>query len=209
MLELPVTGLFETTIGTPAYMRMDALNRALRERPVASGAHLLIDRAREPALFRALKQVPAVSAVSLRRAAVDKFNETMAETMLIFIGFFAAFSCSLTRCRRSFSALSASRRCRAACTAASRADDFSARARRAIERLAAAHRDERVVAVTHGAFIGEVLRLATGARPMAFMAAENTSISHLVVIGDRWMLRRFNDTGHLDGGLSAESAPLA
>jgi probable phosphoglycerate mutase len=89
------------------------------------------------------------------------------------------------------------------------ADDFADRARRAIGRIAAAHRDQRVVAVTHGAFIGEILHLATGSRPMAFMAADNTSISHLVVIGDRWMLRRFNDTGHLDDGLSATAAPLS
>ena len=89
------------------------------------------------------------------------------------------------------------------------AEDFAARARRCVERIAAAHPDQRVVAVSHGAFIGEILHLATGSRPMAFMAAENTSISHLVVIGDRWMLRRFNDTGHLDDGLSAGSAPLS
>jgi putative ABC transport system permease protein len=95
VLELPVTALFETTIGTPAYMRADALHRALHERPVASAAHLLVDPTRERELFRELKQLPAVSAVTLRRAAVEKFHETMAETMLIFIGFFAAFSCTL------------------------------------------------------------------------------------------------------------------
>jgi len=31
----------------------------------------------------------------LRRAAIQRFHETMAETMLIFIGFFASFSCML------------------------------------------------------------------------------------------------------------------
>jgi putative ABC transport system permease protein len=95
VLDVPVAGLFETTIGTPAVMSIDALDRALRERPMASAAHLLVDPARAPELFRALKELPAVSAVTLRRAAVQKFNETMAESILIFIGFFATFSCTL------------------------------------------------------------------------------------------------------------------
>jgi putative ABC transport system permease protein len=95
VVDVPVAGTFETTIGTPAYMRMDALNLLLRERPVASAAHLVVDPAREPELFRALEEIPAVSAVTLRRAAVEKFNETMAETMLIFTGVFAFFSATL------------------------------------------------------------------------------------------------------------------
>jgi putative ABC transport system permease protein len=95
VMDVPVAGTFETTIGTPAYMRMDALNALLRERPVASAAHLVVDPRREPELFRALEKIPAVSGVTLRRAAVEKFNETMAETMLIFTGVFALFSATL------------------------------------------------------------------------------------------------------------------
>jgi putative ABC transport system permease protein len=76
-------------------MRMDALNRVMRERPVASAVHLSVDPLREPELFEALKQIPAVSAVTLRRAAIEKFNETMAETMLIFVGIFALFAATL------------------------------------------------------------------------------------------------------------------
>jgi putative ABC transport system permease protein len=95
VVEVPVAGLFETTIGTPAYMRMDALNRLMRERPVASGVHLAVDPAREPELFRTLEKIPAIAGVTLRRAAVEKFNETMAETMLIFTGVFALFSATL------------------------------------------------------------------------------------------------------------------
>jgi putative ABC transport system permease protein len=93
--EIPVHGVFETYIGTPAFMDLDALNRLMRERPSLSAAHLQIDREREPGLFAALKGMPEVTAVMLRRAAVSKFHETMGETMLIFVGFFAAFSCML------------------------------------------------------------------------------------------------------------------
>ena len=95
VVDVPVAGTFETSMGTPAYMRMDALNRLLRERPVASAVHLAVDPRREPELFRALEKIPALSGVTLRRGTVEKFNETMAETMLIFTGTFALFSATL------------------------------------------------------------------------------------------------------------------
>ena len=54
------------------------------------------------------------------------------------------------------------------------------------------------VAFVHGGTIGELCRQATGSRPFAFFAPENTSISRLVVQGDgRWSLRSFNDVAHL------------
>ncbi|HEM45428.1 MAG TPA: ABC transporter permease, partial [Alphaproteobacteria bacterium] len=93
--DMPVSGVFETYLGTPAYVRMDVLNRMMGERPAASGAHLAVDPARTAELNAALKELPVVSAVTSRRAAVQKFHDTMAETMLIFVGFFTAFSCML------------------------------------------------------------------------------------------------------------------
>jgi probable phosphoglycerate mutase len=77
----------------------------------------------------------------------------------------------------------------------------------AMERIVAAHPDERVVVVVHGGVIGALLAHATGARPFAFVGADNASISHVVVIEGRWILRRFNDTGHLAGELSAAAQP--
>lgn len=75
--------------------------------------------------------------------------------------------------------------------------DLAARVREAIGRLAAAHPGQRIAVFTHGGVIGEVLALASGARPFAFIGADNASISHLVVAGDRWIIRGFNDTAHL------------
>jgi probable phosphoglycerate mutase len=78
------------------------------------------------------------------------------------------------------------------------ADVFSRRVRGAVERIAAAHADERVVVFTHGGTIGELLHQATGSQPFAFTGSDNTSISHLVITPQRWVLRSFNDTAHLD-----------
>ncbi len=79
------------------------------------------------------------------------------------------------------------------------AEVFAARVRLGIGRIAAAHPDQRVVVVAHGGTIGEVLAQATSSRPWAFVGADNASISRLVVLGDRWTLRGFNDVHHLAG----------
>jgi 2,3-bisphosphoglycerate-dependent phosphoglycerate mutase len=76
---------------------------------------------------------------------------------------------------------------------------LNSRVRAAIERIAAAHPGQRVAAFTHGGVIGAALALASGSRPFAFLGAENTSISRLVLTTDRWYVRGFNDTAHLDG----------
>jgi 2,3-bisphosphoglycerate-dependent phosphoglycerate mutase len=75
---------------------------------------------------------------------------------------------------------------------------FAGRVRDAIGRLAAAHPGQRVAAFTHGGVISQALALATGSRPFAFLGAENASVSRLVVTGDRWIVRGFNDTAHLE-----------
>ena len=87
-------------------------------------------------------------------------------------------------------------------------EEFSARVRAGIGRIAGRHPDQRVVVVVHGGTIGEVLAQASGSTPWAFVGADNASLSHLVVMASRWVVRRFNDTTHLDPHLSVEAAPL-
>jgi 2,3-bisphosphoglycerate-dependent phosphoglycerate mutase len=76
---------------------------------------------------------------------------------------------------------------------------FAARVRAAIGRVATGHPGQRVAVFTHGGVIGQALALASGSRPFAFVGADNASISRLVVAGDRWIIRAFNDTAHLGG----------
>jgi 2,3-bisphosphoglycerate-dependent phosphoglycerate mutase len=78
------------------------------------------------------------------------------------------------------------------------ADAFAGRVGAAIDRIAAAHPGQRVAAFTHGGVIGQALALAAASRPFAFTGAENTSISRLVITSDRWIVRGYNDTAHLD-----------
>lgn len=80
--------------------------------------------------------------------------------------------------------------------------------RRGITDIAARHPDQTVVVVSHGGTMGEIISIATGGRAFAFNGSDNASISHLVVIGDVWILRRYNDTGHLTAALSSAPQPL-
>jgi 2,3-bisphosphoglycerate-dependent phosphoglycerate mutase len=88
------------------------------------------------------------------------------------------------------------------------AAEFAARVRTSINRVAAAHPDETVVVVTHGGVIGQILADASGSRGFAFTGADNASISHLVVAGERWIIRRYNDTTHLSPTFSSAPEPL-
>ena len=87
------------------------------------------------------------------------------------------------------------------------ADAFRERVRRGITSIAARHPDQTVVVVSHGGTMGEIIGIATGARSFAFNGSDNASISQLIVLGDAWILRRYNDTAHL--GLGLTTAPQA
>ncbi len=85
-------------------------------------------------------------------------------------------------------------------------EDLAARTSGAIARIVAAHPDQRVAVFSHGGVIGQLVATASGGgQPFAFTGCDNGSISHLVVAGDRWIIRRFNDTAHLTGGLDLDS----
>lgn len=91
---------------------------------------------------------------------------------------------------------------------AERAEVFAARVRGAVERVAEAHPDQRVAVFTHGGVIGQVLAEATRSMAFAFTGADNGSISHLVVMDGRWLVRRYNDTAHLDPRFTLHPTPL-
>jgi probable phosphoglycerate mutase len=76
-------------------------------------------------------------------------------------------------------------------------ESFSRRVREVITRIANRHVGEAVAVFAHGGIIGQVLAEATGSSNHAFIQADNASISHVVVTPQRWIVRSFNDTGHL------------
>jgi putative ABC transport system permease protein len=67
-------------------MERRALNHLLREGDVSNGAHLLVDPAMEAALYARLKRMPVVAGTSSRRAMLDYFERTIAESVMISAG---------------------------------------------------------------------------------------------------------------------------
>jgi len=74
---------------------------------------------------------------------------------------------------------------------------FALRVRRGVESIAACHADQRIALFTHGGVIGQILAEATGSRPFAFIGADNGSLSTVVISGQNWLVRGYNDINHL------------
>ena len=88
-------------------------------------------------------------------------------------------------------------------------DEFAARVRAGTERIIAKHPGQRVVVVVHGGVIGQLMSLASGAPSFSFIGADNASITQIVAMPQPWVIRRFNDTAHLDeSAFSIQPAPL-
>lgn len=77
VLEIPVVGIAQTLIGSPAYMEIGALNRALKEPGRVSGAYLRIDTSRADTLYRAIKDMPSVAGVGLKSEARVAFEKVL------------------------------------------------------------------------------------------------------------------------------------
>ncbi len=94
-VQVRVAAIFETLIGTPVYMHIDALNRLLSEPDTANVLLLATDELQESTLFERLNELPTVAGVVLKRAAINLFNQTVGESIYVMVGFYTAFAASL------------------------------------------------------------------------------------------------------------------
>lgn len=81
--EVVVSDLVDEFMGTNAYMRIDALHRLMQEGDSLSGAYLDVDPLAMNRLFSALKSTPAIAGVTLKSAALESFERTLAENIAI------------------------------------------------------------------------------------------------------------------------------
>jgi putative ABC transport system permease protein len=90
-IEIPVTKIAQQYIGIGAYMNRTALNRLLKEGPVVSLVHVQADRAQEAELFAALKEIPALLGLMIKRTSLESFYDTVRKhldtTIAAYIGF--------------------------------------------------------------------------------------------------------------------------
>ncbi|MDJ0917577.1 MAG: FtsX-like permease family protein [Woeseiaceae bacterium] len=92
---LPVVGVYESYIGMFAYTNITVLNRLLLDRPLTEFVNVSIDESSQDELLETLKTLPAVSTVAIKSVARDNFYNTIGKTLMIFVGFFGAFSFAL------------------------------------------------------------------------------------------------------------------
>ena len=91
-IDVSVAQITEQYIGMDAYMDLDALNELVGSGSRISGVHLLIDGSRREALYRTLKNVPAIAGISERAVVLASFHDTMERTLTIIVSFFVAFA---------------------------------------------------------------------------------------------------------------------
>lgn len=90
--EVTVSGVVEDFLGVSAFMDLDALRRLADEGPMVSGAYLRVDPDAMAGLNAALKQMPSVASVASPAQMLASFEEQIAQSLLVAVGFLLAFS---------------------------------------------------------------------------------------------------------------------
>ncbi len=90
--QVPVASVIQEFSGTNAYMNMNALNRMLQEGHVISGAFIKADSLAHQRIYETLKATPRVSGVTIKAAALKRFEDTVAENLLVMRGFNILFA---------------------------------------------------------------------------------------------------------------------
>ena len=95
IVDIQVAAVFETLIGTPVYMELEALNRTLNEPQRTNLLAAVFDEHAQYQLYKKIKELPIIGGVVLKRAAIELFDQTIGETMLVMIFFYVAFASTL------------------------------------------------------------------------------------------------------------------
>lgn len=91
-VDIPVMRIAKQYIGSAAYMNRHALNRLMLEGPVVSGINFQSDPAQEAELFEALKTLPALLGLMIKRTSLESFYETIREHMDTMISAYIGFA---------------------------------------------------------------------------------------------------------------------
>ncbi|MDA0207629.1 MAG: ABC transporter permease [Acidobacteria bacterium] len=84
--QTPLAGTVNQFLGVSGYMRLDALNRFMREGSALSGVRLAVDSAYQQEVYDAIKEMPRVAGTEIKQKAAQSLRETMGEQILIFAG---------------------------------------------------------------------------------------------------------------------------
>jgi putative ABC transport system permease protein len=90
---VPVAGVVDELIGLSAYMDIQALNQLMQEGGTISGAFLAVDNQFLEPLYTQLKHTPAIASVSLHKALIERFQQTIAQSQGITTTIQVVFAC--------------------------------------------------------------------------------------------------------------------
>jgi putative ABC transport system permease protein len=90
--EVRVAALADDLLGVSATMSLPALNDAIGDGDLVSGAFLAVDPRAEHEVFARLKSLPRVAGVTLTSAMVRSFRDTTSEYLLFFSGILVVFA---------------------------------------------------------------------------------------------------------------------
>jgi putative ABC transport system permease protein len=80
-LDLRVSKIVDTPLGSSARIDRRVLNRIMREAETSSGAYLAVDARSSERVFRELKQTPQIASVTSEAAIIQGVRDTVAEQM--------------------------------------------------------------------------------------------------------------------------------
>jgi putative ABC transport system permease protein len=80
-IQVKVSKVIDTPLGSSARLDKTALNRMMREGDVSSGAYLAVDPAFSERIFRELKATPQIASVTSETAIIQGVRDTVAQQM--------------------------------------------------------------------------------------------------------------------------------
>lgn len=80
-------------VGLSAYMNLEDLRRIMLEGQVVNGVNMEVDPAYQDALYRDLKETPAISSVLVKQHSIDSFNDTIAQNLGVMKKINLIFAC--------------------------------------------------------------------------------------------------------------------
>jgi len=92
VLDIPITSVATTFVGSGAYLPIEALNRILHEGKVVSGAFLTVDESMVNTLYANLKEAPAVAGVGLQKLAARNLSKMLDENLGVAITIYTFFA---------------------------------------------------------------------------------------------------------------------
>lgn len=87
-----IAGIVDDFLGVSSYMALPAMHQLTGEADVISGAYLAVMEPQRNALYRELKQVPAVAGVASPASMLVSFEREMAQNIFISVGFLVGFA---------------------------------------------------------------------------------------------------------------------